>query len=451
MRQLWIACVALILLSGCVVHASSAQEAAYKRAFVKQLVGYCANVDRAIIDPTSQPGQAAQELGKFASEARSHHPPSVQRHQLDTLLAAFDEAGRQYRSAQVALSSGKTSAYHKAVNQANNTMQRASLVAQRYGMPALKDCPKKQGGSHQSPPPVQLSGGWRSGHGSRFAVQYAPAAVLGSQIWVAGGLLGPKAATAKTEFYDPTLDTWSPGPALPIALHHAMMVAYHSTLWVIGGFVAQGSDVLAAASTRVLMLNKTRTGWIEGPPLHHARAAGAAAVVGHKIVVVGGRTGDSQQLVKPTEIFDGTSWHDAAAIPVPGNHLAAASDGTYLYAVGGHKITETSNTTAVQRFDPATGQWTQLPSMPAPVSGLGAAVIGGQLITVGGDNAMSVFNTVRAYNLATKAWSVLPNLPSARTGMGVTVYRNILYAVDGAAQPGHIASTNTVQILGFHR
>ena len=447
MRRLWIVCVALIFLSGCVVHASPAQEAAYKRAFVKQLVGYCANVDRAIIDPTTQPGQAAQELGKFASEARSHHPPSVQRHQLDTLLATFDEAVRQYRSAQAALSSGKKSAYHKAVNQANNTMLRASLVAQRYGMPALKDCPKKQGGSQQSLPSRQLAGGWRSGHDSRFAVQYAPAAMLGGQVWVVGGLLGPKAATAKTEFYDPTLDTWSPGPALPIALHHAMMVTYHSTLWVIGGFVAHGSDLLAAASTRVLMLNKTRTRWTEGPPLHHARAAGAAAVVGHKIVVVGGRTGDSQQLVKPTEIFNGTSWHDAAAIPVPGNHLAAASDGTYLYAVGGHKITETSNTTAAQRFDPATGQWTQLPPMPAPVSGLGAAVIGGQLITVGGDNTISVFTTVRAYNLATKAWSVLPNLPSARTGMGVTAYRNILYAVDGAAQPGHIASTSTVQIL----
>jgi non-specific serine/threonine protein kinase len=390
-------------------------------------------------------------LSKFASEARSHHPPGVQRHQLDTLLAAFDDAARQYRSAQAALSSGKTKAYHTALNQADRTMQTASLTAQRYGMPPLADCAKEQGGSQQSPAPVQLAGRWRLGHESPFVVQYAPAAELGGQIWVAGGLLGPKYATAKTEFYDPTIDTWNPGPPLPIALHHAMMVTYHSRLWVIGGFVAEGGNVLAAASARVLILNKTHTGWINGPALHHARAAGAAAVVGHKIVVVGGRTGASQQLVKPTEIFDGTSWHDAAAIPVPGNHLAAASDGTYLYAVGGHKITETSNTAAVQRFDPGTGQWTQLPPMPAAASGLGAAIVGGQLITVGGDNATTVFNTVRTYNLATKAWSTLAHLPAARTGMSVTAYRNILYAVDGAAQPGHIASKSTVQILTLPR
>jgi non-specific serine/threonine protein kinase len=289
------------------------------------------------------------------------------------------------------------------------------------------------------------------GHGSPFAAQYASVAVLGGQIWVAGGLLGPKFATTRTEFYDPTIDTWSPGPPLPIALHHAMMVAYQGTLWLIGGFAAQGSNVLGTASARVLKLDLAHFRWVNGPPLHHARAAAAAAVVGNKIVVVGGRTGASQQLVKPTEIYDGTSWHNAAAIPVPGNHLAAASDGTYLYAVGGHQISETSATAAVQRFDPATGKWIQLPRMPSPASGLGAVVVGDRLITVGGDNGLTVFNTVRAYNLVTKAWSILPSLPQARTGLAVTAYRNILYAIDGAAQPGHIASTNTVQILRFHR
>ena len=171
--------------------------------------------------------------------------------------------------------------------------------------------------------------------------------------------------------------------------------------------------------------------------------------MGNDIVVVGGRTGTSgpSQPVTTTEIFNGTSWHDAAPIPVPVNHLAAASDGTYLYAVGGHQMTETSNTTALQRFDPVTKQWTKLPAMPAAASGLAAVVVGDELITVGGDNALSVFSTVRAYNLTTKKWSTLPPLPQPLTGLGVAYYNNILYAVDGASRPGHTASTNTLQIL----
>jgi non-specific serine/threonine protein kinase len=228
-----------------------------------------------------------------------------------------------------------------------------------------------------------------------------------------------------------------------------MMVPYHNTVWLIGGFTAQPGNVLANASARVLILENGL--WVYGPSLHHARAAGAAAVVGNDIVVVGGRTGtsgpSSSQPVTTTEVFNGTSWHDAAPIPVPVNHLAAASDGTYLYAVGGHQMTETSNTAALQRFDPATGQWTQLPAMPAAASGLAAVIVGDELVTVGGDNALSVFNTVRAYNLTTKKWSTLPSLPQPRTGLGVAYYNNILYAVDGASLPGHVASTNTLQIL----
>ena len=187
--------------------------------------------------------------------------------------------------------------------------------------------------------PAQPAGGWRLGSDSPLAVQQTGAAVLDGRIWVAGGLTGPESATAKTEFYDPTIGTWAPGPALPVALHHVMMVTYRNTVWVIGGFEQQGGEVSGVTSARVLFLNQAENGWTDGPELHHARAAGAAAVVGNKIVVVGGRTaGTSAAPVTATEVFDGTSWQDYAGIPIPGDHLAAASDGTYLYAVGGRKL-----------------------------------------------------------------------------------------------------------------
>ena len=124
---------------------------------------------------------------------------------------------------------------------------------------------------------------------SRFSMR---AAELGGQIWVAGGLLGPQSATNKTEFYDPTLRTWNTGPPLPFSLNHVMMVPYHNTVWLIGGFMPKNGNVLANVSARVLFLDKAHFRWVYGPSLHHARAAGAAAVVGNNIVVVGGRTGD---------------------------------------------------------------------------------------------------------------------------------------------------------------
>ena len=98
--------------------------------------------------------------------------------------------------------------------------------------------------------------GWELSNDSLYATQQVGAAVLGGRIWVAGGLTDPQHATTKTEFYDPTIGTWSPGPALPVPLHHAMMVSYQNTVWVIGGFEPQGSEIIGVASARVLHLNQ---------------------------------------------------------------------------------------------------------------------------------------------------------------------------------------------------
>jgi hypothetical protein len=216
-------------------------------------------------------------------------PPPAQRDQFDILITAINDSAQQYRSAQTALSSGNADAYQAALNQADRTMTKASTAAQRYGMPPLADCAKVAGGPQQNPASAQPAG-WVLGHDSPLAVQQVGAAVLDGRIWVAGGLTGPESATTRTEFHDPTIDVWSPGQALPVPLHHAMMVSYRNTVWVIGGFEPQGSDVSGVASARVLHLNQAQDSWIDGPELDHGRAAGAAAVVGNKIVVVGGRT-----------------------------------------------------------------------------------------------------------------------------------------------------------------
>ena len=50
-----------------------------------------------------------------------------------------------------------------------------------------------------------------------------------------------------------------------------------------------------------------------------------AAVVGDDIIVSGGQA--NHQLVKDTEMFDGTKWKEIAPLPTPRDHLAAVSDG----------------------------------------------------------------------------------------------------------------------------
>src|SRR4029450_4807499 len=127
----------------------------------------------------------------------------------------------------------------------------------------------------------------------------------------------------KLEGYDPVINAWKAGPDLPARLHHEMAVAYKDELVVIGGWIPKGDDLSAKGSDRVFALRGG--GWGEPPRLNRARAAGAAAVVGDRIVVVGGQAND--KLVPTTEVFDGKHWTTGADFPTAREHVAAASDG----------------------------------------------------------------------------------------------------------------------------
>ena len=82
---------------------------------------------------------------------------------------------------------------------------------------------------------------------------------------------------------------------------------------VIGGFVP-GDELTSEVSDRVFVL-RDGTSWEELPSLNHPRGAAAAAVVGDKIVVVGGQA--DGKLVAGTEVFDGQGWKDVAEMPTP--------------------------------------------------------------------------------------------------------------------------------------
>ena len=452
MRRIWVVCAAIMLITGLGSGCSDRpppDQGEIKQAFLRQLVGFCAEVDRqmAKIDPKGQPGMAADQFTKFVGQARSQPAPDVDRAQFDVLLTEMDAVAGHFRSAQSALAAGNRPAYQAALAQADRQLVSANAAAQKYGMPPLETCPQ-----HESPGPGPSTpapaAAWRAQHASLKAVQQVSAAVLDGKIWVAGGLTTSTKATAATQIYDPAGDVWMAGPSLPEAVDHAMLVTYRNRLVLIGGFVSRGGD--SVASAQMLFYDDSIGHWRKGAPLLHARAAAAAAVVDDKIVVIGGRIGP-EQLVRETEVFDGKAWHQGAPLPVPGDHLAAASDRDYLYAVGGRKFTPNNNTDVVQRYEPATNRWTTLAALPEPLSGAGAVVVGGRLLVTSGENTTTVVPTVRAYDLtdSTGAWTALPSLPEGRHGLAVAAVGNTLYAIGGSTRPGHTASTNTVNALTF--
>jgi serine/threonine protein kinase/N-acetylneuraminic acid mutarotase len=287
---------------------------------------------------------------------------------------------------------------------------------------------------------IQPVGQWRSLPDAPTPRLMTAWAVLNDKVWIMGGLRDG-VALQTVESYDPRTGAWQTQPPLPMPLHHAAAAAYRGEVVVVGGT----STDLTQASNKVLALRGGR--WVELPNLTHARAAPAAAVVGDKLVVAGGQ--NAKQLVPQTEVFDGNSWHDAANMLTPREHLAAVSDGTYVYTIGGRFLSSDKNSAAFERFDPQSDKWTKLVDMPTPRGSYGATFIDGRIVAVGGEEPTRVLGVAEMYDIAEGKWTTLPPMPTPRHAEAVATVGNTVYCIGGANRPTHEGPVATVEALDF--
>lgn len=301
------------------------------------------------------------------------------------------------------------------------------------------------GTSAATPPsvtPVVPTSAWRGLRADPTPRQQVASAVADGTVWVIGGITDA-AASPLVEGYDPAIDTWKTGIPLPVALSHAMAVTYRGEIVVLGGWAANGANLTAVSSTKVYA--QRGGGWVELPPMLSPHVAGGAVVVGDQIVVSGGQA--DGQLVPTTEVFDGTAWHKVTDLPTPREHLGMATDGTYAYVVGGRDLSSDKNSSALERYDPKTDSWAALAPLPAPRGGVGATVADGRLIVAGGEEPTTVDANVYAFDIASNTWSELPAMPTGRHGLAVAAVDKTVYAIGGAAQPSHTASTGVGEAL----
>jgi Protein kinase domain/Kelch motif len=309
------------------------------------------------------------------------------------------------------------------------------------------DSPETDGASPAPAAPLQLGSTWSRLPSMPTPRQNMAGTVLDGTIWVVGGVGVGSSGSRRIEGYDPVIAGWKSGPDLPVRLHHEMAVTYKGELIVIGGWIPEGSNPSAETSDRVFALRGGK--WVRLPSLDRPRAAGAAAVVGDRIVVVGGQAGG--RLLATTEVFDGKEWSTKAPIPTPREHLAAASDGQFIYAVGGRALSPDKNSAALERYEPGTDSWQPLPDMPTARGGLGAAIANGHLFAVGGESSTDALGEVESYSLASEDWSKAPSMRTPRHGIAVVALDRSLYALGGAARPGHASASRTAEALRLRR
>jgi N-acetylneuraminic acid mutarotase len=262
------------------------------------------------------------------------------------------------------------------------------------------------------------------------------AAVIDGKVYAVGGLTVDEVALNTLEIYDPATDQWSRGPALPMPRHHAGVAAVDGKLYVLGGFMP--SDYPWEASNSVQVFDPATSTWTQRNWMPVPRAAFTASVVGGKIYCIGGHEGRLNQAYDPAT----DTWETLPELPTRREHLASASLGTSILVIGGRVTTNpnnfggtTTNRATLEAYDTETRAWTQLPAMPTPRGGLGAAVLGGKLYAIGGEFP-GVYRDVEEYDPATRAWRAMRHMATPRHGIATVAVDGRIYVIGGGTRFG---------------
>ncbi|MDQ2808381.1 MAG: S-layer homology domain-containing protein [Chloroflexota bacterium] len=122
-------------------------------------------------------------------------------------------------------------------------------------------------------------------------------------------------------------------------------------------------------------------------------------------------------------------WVGAAPLPVRGLNLAAVSDGTAAYAVGGSPSED-----QFARYNVAANTWTTLAALPSGAQGTTAVYLSGKIYVFGGLlRSAAVAANTRIYDIATDTWTAGAPMPDVRFEMSGGLWNGKIILVGGYA------------------
>jgi Kelch motif len=182
--------------------------------------------------------------------------------------------------------------------------------------------------------------------------------------------------------------------------------------------------------------------WSEGPSLAFKRDEPRIGVIDGKAYLVGGVTevvheaGDRLLLTPSDHLtrFDPATgeYTELTPLPEPLNHVGVVVYGGDLYVIGGYgRRVDAQTSDRFYRYDPQADHWSRMPDMPEPRAAMAVGTIGDALIVAGGARDRVPLADTFAYDFKTRRWSRLPSMPSKREHVGDAVARGKLYVLGG--------------------
>ncbi len=285
---------------------------------------------------------------------------------------------------------------------------------------------------------------WRTGTPVPHAHSETPGVAIDGKIYIAGGF----EAETRLDMLDTVSGLWTQLASLPAAVHHPGIAALNRSLYLAGGYAADGHTALDA----MWRFDPTGGTWEGRASLPKAKGAlglaaaeGALFAVGGAFEHLGGTA--SADLLRYDPALD--RWESLAPLPTAREHLAVAAVSGSIYAIGGRANGDESDAKGGvnERYDLATGLWSTVTPLPVARSGLACAWNEESIIVLGGERGSTLFADVNRYDVQSASWDALPSMPTGRHGTAAAVVGNDLYAIGGSTLAGRVQNTPVVEIL----
>jgi hypothetical protein len=287
-------------------------------------------------------------------------------------------------------------------------------------------------------------GQWESRASSELPRQEISYVRTGGRFYLAWG----RNSTAH-ESYDPDTDTWESLAPLPEQLDHIQGVAVGGKIYYIGGLQKYPGPAVGS----VWIYHPASDTLTEGTPMPSGRDRGASGIAVHdgKIYAAGGLH-DGEAVAWFDEYDPATdAWTELPDMPRVREHSHAAVVGDRLYAIGGKNGPIETGGEAIgenDAYDFTTGSWTSgLKPLPTLRWGFATAVLGKQVLVIGGENPIRTFSRVDAYNTVTNSWQRLTPMPTARHGIQAVTDGGNVYIAAGGALPARGAPTDVQEVF----
>lgn len=230
------------------------------------------------------------------------------------------------------------------------------------------------------------------------------AATVQGKIYVIGGHYWGTYLSVN-EAYDPSADNWVTKTPMSAARDNfGIGVTDNGKIYVVGGQTGPGCDWSFVNTMEVY--DPTTDTWAPGPPMPTIRTALSAVVVKGKLYAIGGLANDCMNHhLAVVEAYDPMTgqWTQRASMNEGRAWPAAvvAGDG-YIYVAGG-STSDYPTTDTVEQYNPDTDTWTYVASMPYKSSSLAvASVVPGAFYVFGGytPDTSTKINTVAQATIA---------------------------------------------------